>query len=201
MKISELMTTRVVAVRPDATLKEVASLLTEHRISGLPVVDGAGRVLGVISEADILHKERRPQQSRWRRRELRSAKSAARTVGEAMSSPAVTILASRRVDVAASAMLDRDVNRLPVVDDDGVLVGIVTRADLVRAFAQTDDAIAHAIEDDVLRRELWLSPEQFEVDVHDGEVTVVGGLATEAERSLVERRVRLVPGVVSVDVR
>jgi CBS domain-containing protein len=105
------------------------------------------------------------------------------------------------VDVAAALMLDKQVNRLPVVDEHDVLVGIVTRADLVRAFVHTDAQIAAEIREEVLLRELWLRPEDFDLTVDRGEVTVAGHLPNEDERDLLIRRVGLVPGVVSVEVR
>jgi CBS domain-containing protein len=206
MRVAELMTTDVLTVGVDAPLKQVAELLAGRGISGAPVVDAAGHLVGVVSEADILAKERRPQrQSRLGRMlgytEQQSPKAAARTAGEAMTSPPVTIAADRRADAAAALMLDRQVNRLPVVDRDGKLVGIVTRADLVRAFVTEDETIEQEIRDDVLLHELWLDPSDFSLTVEAGEVTVVGHIETEGERGLLERRIRLVPGVVSVTVK
>ncbi len=113
----------------------------------------------------------------------------------------MTITPDRRVDHAASLMLDRQVNRLPVVDRDSKLVGIVTRADLVRAFLHTDEALERQILDEVLLHELWLNPDEFRVSVDGGEVTVEADAQSDAERDLVVRRIGLVPGVVSVEVR
>jgi CBS domain-containing protein len=197
------MTTEVLSVRPEATLKDVARMLSARAISGMPVVDDDGHVLGVISEADILAKERRPKDETLRER-LRGRRDGfkrdARTVGEAMTSPAVTIPAHRWVDGAAALMLDRQINRLPVVDRAERLVGIVTRADLVRAFAASDERIEHEVREEVLRRELWLDPTAFEVTVDEGEVALVGHLDSEAQSELLRSRVRLVPGVVSVEI-
>jgi CBS domain-containing protein len=109
----------------------------------------------------------------------------------------VTIGAERRVDAAAALMLDRGINRLPVVDAEGLLVGIVTRADLVRAFAGSDEQIANEIREDVILQQLWLDPTDVELVVRDGEVTLSGPFEDENERELVVRRIRLVPGVVS----
>ena len=128
-------------------------------------------------------------------------KAAARTAGEAMTAPAVTIGADRRVDAAAATMLDRSVNRLPVIDREGLLVGIVTRADLVRAFVHTDDQIEREIREEVLLHELWLDPEEYSLSIQSGEVTVSGPARTEAERDLLVRRISLVPGVVSVSMK
>jgi CBS domain-containing protein len=206
MRVAELMTIDVLTVGPDTPLKDVAELLAGRGISGAPVVDAEGKLLGVVSEADILAKERRPpRQSRLGRALGQPApkdpKAKARTAGEAMTSPAVTIGLERRVDAAAAAMLDRKINRLPVVDHDGRLVGIVTRADLVRAFVDSDEQIEREIREEVLLHELWLDPTDFELAVEAGEVTITGRAHTEGERELLERRIRLVPGVVSVTVR
>jgi CBS domain-containing protein len=201
MKIANVMTTEVITVSPETPLKQVAELLAARGISGTPVVDENRHVVGVVSEADILAKERWPRSpgrlERLRRRDGLDPKTTARTAGEAMTSPAVTIGAERRVDVAAALMLDRRINRLPVVDAEGLLVGIVTRADLVRAFAGSDEQIAGEIRDDVLVQQLWLNPNGVELVVHNGEVTLSGSFEDEFERELVVRRIRLVPGVVS----
>jgi CBS domain-containing protein len=206
MRVAELMTTDVLTVAPQTPLKAVAELLSARGISGAPVVDDAGHLLGVVSEADILAKERRPpKQTRFGRLLGHSGRSgtkaAARTAGEAMTAPALTIAPDRRVDAAAALMLDRGVNRLPVVGRDGVLVGIVTRADLVRAFVHTDEQIEREVREDVFLHELWLDPADFELTVRNGEVTISGRPHTDDERKLIERRIRLVPGVVSVAVR
>jgi CBS domain-containing protein len=205
MRVAELMTTDVLTVAPETPLKAVAALLGSRGISGAPVLDSTGRLLGVVSEADILAKERRPptltQLSRLLGRPERfDPKAAARTAGEAMTAPAVTIGPDRRVDAAAALMLDRSVNRLPVVDREGALVGIVTRADLVRAFVHTDEQIEREIREEVLLHELWLDPADFELTVENGEVTISGQVHSDDEGSLLQRRIRLVPGVVSVAV-
>jgi CBS domain-containing protein len=201
MKIANLMTTEVLVVSPETTLKQVAELLAARGISGAPVVDENRHVLGVVSEADILAKERWPHSptrlERLLGRDGLDRKTTARTAGEAMTSPAVTIGADRRIDAAAALMLDRSINRLPVVDAEGLLVGIVTRADLVRAFAGTDEQIESEIRDDVLLHELWLDPKGVELVVRNGEVTLSGPFEDENGRELVVRRIRLVPGVVS----
>jgi len=209
MKIADVMTTEVVTATARTPLKELATQLLERRISGVPVVDCDGVVLGVVSEGDILFKERgRAALPEGFLGRLLAAsdpelelKLVASSAAEAMTAPAVTIAASQTVQEAARLMLDHGVNRLPVVDGAGRLAGIVTRADLVRAFVRTDDEIRREIRETVLLRELWLDPRQFEVEVTRGEVTLRGPVDSEAEGALVRRRVTAVPGVVTVDAR
>ena len=204
MNVEDVMTRDVRTITPETTLKTVAEILTDAQISGLPVVNPSGDVLGVVSEADILRKEKGPDE---RPRgvvglffaespEIRE-KVAARLAGEAMNSPAITIESSQPVQRAAAMMIDQGIGRLPVVDD-GRLVGIVTRKDLVRTFVRSDAEIKREILDDVILRSLWIAPEQVAVEVIDGEVTVTGQVDTQLDAELVRRLVERLPGVISV---
>jgi CBS domain-containing protein len=200
--VEDVMTRQVVTVPPGASLKEAARLLVEHRISGLPVVDNENHVLGVVSEADLLPKEApglqfRPSLALLTGRRKLESKLEARLVGEAMTSPAVTIEAHRPVSRAAKLMIGKGVNRLPVVDE-AKLVGIVTRADLVRAFVRSDAEIAQEIRDDVVVRGLWLDKHGVQVEVEDGEVTLAGRLDNRADAEVLEALVSRVPGVVGI---
>jgi CBS domain-containing protein len=204
MLVKDVMTVPAVTVQTDTALKEVALLLTEKRISGLPVVDVAGRLVGVISEADILLIEQgAPTPATGllalRRRRGRS-RSEAKTAGEAMTSPALTIEPSRSLTEAARVMIEAGVNRLPVVVE-GTLVGIVTRADLVRAFVRPDVEIEGEIRDDVALRSHGVDPNALSVVVRAGQVELGGRVATPEDAALVERLVRGIPGVVGVDSR
>ena len=115
-----------------------------------------------------------------------------------MTSPPVTIRPDRPVAEAASLMLDRCVNRLPVIDKHGKLVGIVTRADLVRAFVREDEAIEHEIREDVILRTLWSTPERFRIDVDGGEVTIEGEVSDAESAEMLARFVERVPGVIGI---
>ncbi len=207
MKIREVMTEDVLTVPTGKTLKETAQLLADTGISGLPVIDDDGNVIGVISEADILFKERSPERRRggsfawlfFPEMIENEAKLDARTAGEAMSSPAVTIGPDRPVGEAAARMLDDAVNRLPVIDDDGKLVGIVTRADLVRAFTRSDGEIEMEIRKELISRTFWLQPTDLDVSVLGGEVTVAGEVDTKSDAELLPELIGQVPGVVSVE--
>lgn len=206
MKVHDVMTRDVLTVAPHTSLKEVARLLSDHRISGLPVV-ADGEVVGVVSEGDLLFKERGPAERRGLLGRLLAEhgndvllKLEARDVSDAMTAPPVTIEPARPLAAAARLMLEQGVNRLPVVDRSG-LVGIVTRADLVRAFARSDEEIKREIEDDVIRRTLWLGPTEIGVSVDEGEVVLEGRVARRTEAEVAEALVGAVAGVVSVDSR
>jgi CBS domain-containing protein len=201
MRVEDVMTREVVTVGRQTSLKAVAEILATRRISGLPVVED-GRVLGVVSEADIVEKEAgRPTPGaleRLRGRTHASAKSSARTAGEAMTSPALTVSPLYDVARAAWLMAERRINRLPVVAEDGELVGIVTRADLVGAFARSDEEIARELREDVVVGALWMDPKGLEIAVEDGGVTLSGEVDQKPQAELLERFAARVPGVVSV---
>jgi CBS domain-containing protein len=204
MKVRDLMTSEVVAVTPDTTLRDAASVLVERRISGVPVVDDANSVVGVLSEADILVKAggaaARNRLLGWLFEPDVAVedKIRAETVAEAMSAPALTIASHRPVHEAAKLMISESVNRLPVVDD-GRLVGIVTRADVVRAFTRSDAEIADEIAGEILRRTLWLEPGRITTTVVDGHVTLEGEVETPSDAEVLPVLVARVPGVVSVE--
>ena len=204
-RVDQLMSPSVVTVAPDLPLTEVAALLVRHGISGLPVVVD-GKVLGVVSEADILAKEQGDdgrEEDRFlawllgRDIDRLREKMAARTAGEAMSSPAITIESRRSPASAAALMLERGVKRLPVTHH-GTLVGILTRADLVRAFARSDDAIAEDIRTGVLMHAFSLSSTEVEVEVSKGDVTLRGTVESAAVCDALVGAVRRVPGVIAV---
>ena len=204
MKVSDVMTTAVVTVGSETPLRDVAALLTERRISGLPVVD-EGRVVGVVSEGDILAKERGRVAERrglfgvlLDDRATAELKLEARTAGTAMTSPALTIAPNRPVAEAAGTMVDEGVNRLPVVDAEGTLLGIVTRADLVRAFVRTDDELAEDIREGVLLKALWITPGNVNVVVNEGVVRLSGEVENRATAEMLPDFVQRVPGVVAV---
>jgi len=207
MRVRDLMTEHVLTIGPEAPIKDVAKILVEHRVSGLPVCDIEGHVLGVVSEGDILYKEHDPTEGHlggplgWivdgSPNFLGAVKAKALTAAKAMTSPAVTIAPYESASEAARLMCERRVNRLPVVKDDK-LVGIVTRADLVRAFTRTDEQIKQEIEEEVLERTMWIDAGKVEAIVSRGAVRLDGRLHTRSDVELLERLVARVPGVVSV---
>lgn len=206
--VRDVMTTPVVTVTEWTPLKEVARKLVDHRISGLPVVGDGGRLVGVISEADLLTKESGPDGIPHRRFErlfgessgtrTARAKVGAVVAGQAMTSPAVTISLNEAIRMAAQVMVDHRINRLPVVDGDA-LVGIVTRADLVRAYVRPDAALAETIREDVILRSMWLDPAAFKVDVRDGVAWIEGRVDRRSVAEILKGAAALVPGIVRVD--
>jgi CBS domain-containing protein len=195
-----------VTVPPETSLKEAAALMLENRISGLPVVDGR-RVAGVLSETDILYKERNAPARQglvdWLLHygdDPPAAKLAARTVRDAMTTPAVTVPPQRTVADVADVLLDLGIDRLPVVEGDE-LVGIVTRSDLVRAFVRSDEEIAEEIRSRVVLGVAWMPRDAINVTVEDGAVVLEGEVDTESVAALIESQARRVAGVVSVESR
>jgi CBS domain-containing protein len=205
--VREVMTSPVVSVRRTTTLKDVARLLVEHRISGLPVIDIDGTVLGVVSEADFLWKESGESAVSHRplARILGESKSAraklekvhATRAADAMTAPAITIESNRPLAEATRLMAIHKVNRLPVVDD-GVLVGIISRADVVRAFVRSDQELEETIKTDVILRILWLDPSSFGVHVKDGIAAISGHVDRRSTAEIVRQAIAAVPGVVDV---
>jgi CBS domain-containing protein len=204
MKIEQIMCTTVLTATPDTSLKDVARMLTGKRISGVPVCDADGAVLGVVTEADILRKEQGfdPEPGGllgwlFEKADAEGSRLLARTAGEAMTAPPVTIAPDASVFDAARVMTTRGINRLPVVDK-GRLVGIVSRADLVRAFHRTDAEIERELNEDVLLHTLWVSPADVLVSVEDGVVELEGKVENRTQAELVSAYARRVPGVVDV---
>lgn len=207
MTVRDVMTRSVISVRPVTPMREVARLLSSHGISGLPVVDDAGVIVGVVSEADLLVKEQGrdalPHRPLARligdSPETRTlvAKLEATTAGGAMTSPPITITPGRTIADAAAMMTARHINRLPVIEE-GRLVGIVTRADLVRAYVRTDEELVEAIREDVLRHILWLDPNAFDVRVVDGMARIGGQVDRRSTAEMLPRVVGMIPGIAGV---
>lgn len=202
--VAQLMTRNVLTVQPDTPLRDVAQLLSDRGISGVPVVE-RNRVLGVVSQTDIVAKERGPAAKRgrfatWFARPSKAAERdrlEARTAGEAMTSPAITIESWQTVANAAVVMLNRDIDRLPVLEDDE-LVGIITRADLVGAFSRSDVEIEREIREEVVLHSFWIPDGDIEIKVREGEVKLAGTVESELIAELLPDAIRRVPGVVDV---
>ncbi len=207
-KVRDVMTTRVVAVRGNATFKDLATLLTEYRISAFPVLDEAGKVIGVVSEADMLSKEALVaamgvQAARLGRiagspHHDEFAKAAAVTAADLMTKPPVVVTPVEPVASAARLMYHGRVKRLPVVGEKGQLVGIVSRADVLSVYSRPDSEIRQEITKNVITGEFLADPDQFAVSVKDGIVTLEGYPETAASGRDMVAETWHVEGVVSV---
>jgi CBS-domain-containing membrane protein len=201
--VHDVMTREVVTARPDTSFKEVAVLFHRNDITALPVVDDQGHPLGMVSEADLLRKAavlpdpERGTPGRWLDAHDR-ARAEAETAGGLMSSPAVTARPGWSIPEAARAMDKHRVKRLPVVDEIGRLVGIVSRRDLLQVFLRHDGAIREEITHDVLGGTLWLAPDAVRVTVHEGVVTLDGRVPRRSLVPITEQLCRAVDGVVAV---
>jgi len=196
--VEEIMTTRVVAVREEATFKEMVAALRSSRVSAFPVLDGIDRVIGVVSEADLLAKEAGPALGRraWRPKER--AKATGVIAAELMTTPAITVAGDASVAEAAALMRSRRVKRLPVVDRNGRLRGIVSRADLLAVFERPDCEICDEAVKAVVEGEFGLDPEMFVVTVRSGVITVTGSVDKRADALGLLNAIRHLEGVVAV---
>ena len=203
-KIKDVMTSDVVAVRPDMPFKEIVDILAVRGISAVPVVDDDDRVIGVVSEADLLHKTEFSGESlasrlmEGRRHRTAREKAAGDVARELMTSPAVTVTADTSVVEAARIMEAREIKRLPVVDDNGRVMGIAARRDLLKAFLQPGAAIRAEVREQVLDRALWIDKTSVSVEVTDGVVTLSGELERKSLIPIAVRLTRGVDGVVDV---
>jgi CBS-domain-containing membrane protein len=202
-EVRNVMTREVVTATEQAPFTEMVRLLAVHKISALPVVNGTGWVVGIVSEADLLRKEEYQADDdgdSWlerRRQQVARAKAAGRTAAEVMSAPVITIDPDATVPMAAKLLARHGIKRLPVVDDQHRLVGIVSRADLLRLFLRDDEAIRREVLE-VLARTLWLDPLTVTVTVQDGIVTLSGRLERKSLVPMAVHLTRRVPGVVDV---
>ncbi|MEY9877558.1 CBS-domain-containing membrane protein [Streptacidiphilus sp. MAP12-33] len=201
--VGDVMTHQVATVRRDTSFKAVAELLAERDVSAVPVVDDADRVLGVVSEGDLLRKESgQPDPdghtpALWMSPGNRKRSHAENAAG-LMSRTVFTARPEWSV-VEAARMMDRHhVKRLPVVDETDRLVGIVSRSDLLRVFLRNDRAIRGEIIAEVLQRVMMIEPATVSVEVKDGVVTMRGQLERKSMIPIVERLCRSVDGVVAL---
>ncbi|MCH0541614.1 CBS domain-containing protein [Streptomyces sp. MUM 203J] len=206
--VGEVMTDEVVRACPDTSFKELARLLTAHRISGLPVVDDDDKVVGVLSQTDLVRRQagrrRRPSavagvQGPWSRPPRRHPRLPhAPTAGALMSSPAVTVHPEQRVVDAARIMERRRVDRLPVVDAEDRLIGIVTRRDLLRVFLRTDETLRAEVMDMVRARVPEPVRDEVRVQVRDGVVRLECPAREDVDTTALLRAAWRVDGVVGV---
>ncbi|MFF5439267.1 CBS domain-containing protein [Streptomyces achromogenes] len=199
--VNDVMTRRVVALREGAVFKDIVRTMQEWRVSALPVLDDDGRVVGVVSEADLLPKEGYGGDLGGQAREGLSAdavKANALTAAELMTAPAVTVVSGAPLARAARVMAHRRIKRLPVVGPDGTLEGIVSRTDLLKVFLRDDTEIAGEVRREVVEGLFAPHADAVRVWVDDGVVTLAGRVPDTALIPLATRLARAVPGVVEV---
>ncbi|WP_381799324.1 CBS domain-containing protein [Streptomyces niveus] len=201
--VADVMSNPVVAVGPEAGFKEIVETLRQWKVSAVPVLEGDGRVTGVVSEADLLGKEEFRDADPSRLEQMRRLddlrKAGAVTAGELMSAPAVTVREDATLAQAARTMAQGRLKRLPVVDGSGMLRGIVSRSDLLKVFLRSDADLAEEVRVEVVERLFLVSRENVRVTVTDGVVTLSGRVRDTALVPVVARLVRAVEGVVDVE--
>lgn len=207
MRARELMSTPVVTVTPEASLKKVAERMVAHRVSGVPVVDHSGRLVGIISESDLVSKLEYGEKGQGLvglLDQLAHAVGAdrklhARTAAELMTSGVVTGGPDASVRELIHLMTNHIVNRIPIVES-GRVIGIVTRADILRTLVRPDAAITEDVRYRLLH-DLWIDPTGLVISTRDGIVTIAGEVTTRSEAELVKHWAAATEGVVDVDAR
>lgn len=190
MQVVDLMTTDVITVSCDTVIRDAARLMFRNRVSGLPITSSDGVLVGIITEADFLRLEVERQEG---------GSDVGETVGDVMSPGVVTTGPDTPVHDAAKLMTFQDIKRLPVVDDDSRLLGIISRADIVSVFARPDDVIEDEIREDLIRRVLFVDPDELDVSVTNGVVTFVGEIGTRNEARLLAELASRLDGVLHVE--
>ena len=205
-KVADIMTTDVITAREDTSFKELARLMREHRLSGLPVVDERFHLVGIVTEADLLLAEEGEPKLRsnyvgWyvhpKRLAALRARAAEVRATDIMTRHVVAVRSDDTIHDAAKVLLDAGVRRLPVVDDDR-LVGIVSRRDLLRPYQRADEEIRADLRDE-LSKTMWIDPAAVDVRVEDGVARLEGRVEGKALAELLVERVRHTDGVVGVD--
>jgi len=194
VRVVDLMTSDVITVTRDTSLKEAARTMVRNRVSGIPVVEADGSLCGMVTEGDFLRLEvergvlaEAPEE--------RSPLTEVESVAGAMSPEPVTIGPDATLAQAARTMIVQDVKRLPVVADDGSLLGIISRLDIVMAFSRPDEVIEDEIREDLIRRVMFVDPDSIEVTVEQGVVTFRGEIGTHTEARLLQELAARLDGV------
>ncbi|MEU8344849.1 CBS domain-containing protein [Spirillospora sp. NPDC048832] len=204
--VQDVMTKSVVTVTEETPFAEIADTMAEHRISGVPVLDTAHRVTGIVTEADLLRKQEykdggaahRPLRDRIRRHGEAEAKAAAVDARGLMSAPVVTVAPGASIAQAARQLNAHGFKAMPVVDKDGRLAGIVARRDLLHVFQRPDAEIRDEVIQDVLIAKLWQDPAELNVRVEEGVVHLTGRVEQKSLIPIVVRLTAATEGVVDV---
>jgi len=200
--VNEVMTRRVVTASPETTFKEAVGLLERNRVSGLPVVDRTGKVVGIVSEADLLNKAEKRDPDAYvlesRRHRLDRSRAAALDVGSAMSREVTSVRADAPIALAAREMHLRGFKRLPVVDADGRLVGIVSRSDLLKVFLRSDRELRAEIHQILEHAQRTWGGAGLNASVTGGVVDLAGAFKSKNQLEATLRAVAGVDGVIGI---
>ncbi|GAA2987356.1 CBS domain-containing protein [Streptosporangium longisporum] len=200
--VKDVMTQQVISTGENTCFKDITRTLLTHTVSALPVVDDDSRVVGVVSEADLLRKEELRKQPPGKHHpsppKPHTDTPGAQTARDLMSTPAVTIPKDASLVAADRLMHEKGVKRLPVVDEHGRLAGIVSRCDLLKVFMRSDRDIEHDVRVDVLTRSLWMDTSRVHVTVKDGVVTLSGTMTLRTDTRIALEMTRQASGVVDV---
>jgi CBS domain-containing protein len=210
LRVSDVMTRRVVTVHQGQPFKDLVQLMHDHGVSGVPVVDDDGRLVGIVSEADLLlsdvkGREPKPRSlflewllhpKRLQEMEERAQDARARDV---MVKDVISVRPDTPLQEAIRTLLRHGVKRLPVVDSEQRVVGIVSRRDLLSPFLRDDDEIRREIGEDIIARTMWIDPAAIDVEVRQGVVRLRGRLDRRGAKETLVDLVHRVDGVVGVD--
>lgn len=214
LTVGQVMTTQVISVREETPFKELARLMKDHDVSGLPVLDSSGCLVGIVTEADLLDvvggrtgvKKRHTQFGRLLDRLITPGldetidKSAGQiSAGSLMTSELITSTPDTPVREAARHIIDSGVKRLPVVDEENRVVGIVSRQDLLLPYLQNDDKIREEVVEKIAKRILWIDPSTIKVAVDQGVVKLHGVVAKQSQKEILIELTSKVDGVVQVE--
>lgn len=192
MRARDIMTAPVITVRPETAVKEAAVLLAEHGFTALPVLDEDDRLIGIVTEADVV-RDRVPRDPRTliHADHLDAAVPVSTTVREVMTTPVIAMGPGTDVALLGKALLESGFRSMPIVEG-SVVVGIVTRRDIVRAIARDDDTIAADVRH---RLEIYGGDRRWHVEVHDGVVSIADEFDDETDRHVAIVLAEAVPGV------
>jgi CBS-domain-containing membrane protein len=202
--VSDVMTTHVHVATPQASFKVLVRLIEENKVSAIPIVDQQGFPIGIVSEADLLLKERRVEFDSGedflhpRKRRHERAKAEGTVASQLMTSPAITIPADTPLSEAAQVMQKKNIRRLVVVDQRGHITGIVSRSNLLQVFLRTDDELRGEITGALVPAVVLSSAERIRVDVRSNIVTLSGEVDRKSDAQILTRLTRELDGVVNV---